>query len=236
MTCPSASSATIVEPWKYSPLSSLRYLMPNTAASVRASTSEATATVQRSSSPRTWTSSRNFAGVSRAGSKPLRTNVESRHVDPPRARSRSRYRKACGAVPRGLRERAGCCGMDEMLGAKCVGFTNRAGTRFEDSFFMTATTYHPARPLAELKAQHDALRDMMDRCEQLADAVDSGQCGPTQLTREVARLRLAFEAHNTFEEQLLRPVLQARDAFATARIDRMIDDHVGEHRMMRQQL
>jgi MFS family permease len=37
--------------------------------------------------------------------------------------------------------------------------------------------------------------------------------GPLQLTREVARLRLAFDAHNRFEEQLLRPVLLATDSF-----------------------
>lgn len=96
--------------------------------------------------------------------------------------------------------------------------------------------YTPGRALAELKAQHEALRGMMERCEELADELDSGGSGPMQLTREVSRLRLAFEAHNTFEEQLLRPVLQQADAFAAARIERMIDDHVEEHRQMRQQL
>jgi|SoiMetStandDraft_2_1073263.scaffolds.fasta_scaffold514790_2 iron-sulfur cluster repair protein YtfE (RIC family) len=94
----------------------------------------------------------------------------------------------------------------------------------------------PSRALAELKAQHDALRGMMDRCVELADALDAGQVGPLQLTREVARLRLAFEAHNKFEEQLLRPVLLGNDAFAEVRIDRMVEDHVGEHRAMRMRL
>ena len=96
--------------------------------------------------------------------------------------------------------------------------------------------YTPGRALAELKAQHDALRGMMDRCEELIVELEAGRSGPTQLTREVARLRLAFEAHNPFEEQLLRPVLNEQDPFAAARIDRMIDDHVNEHRTMRQQL
>jgi hypothetical protein len=91
----------------------------------------------------------------------------------------------------------------------------------------------PARALAELNAQHDALRGMMERCEELADELDAGRCGPTQLTREVARLRLAFDAHNTFEEQLLRPVLKEVDAFSAVRIDKMVEDHVGEHRAMR---
>jgi hypothetical protein len=49
-------------------------------------------------------------------------------------------------------------------------------------------------------------------------------------------LRLAFEAHNAFEEKLLRPLLQQADPFAAARIDRMIEDHVEEHRQMRAQL
>ena len=97
-------------------------------------------------------------------------------------------------------------------------------------------TSSPARILAQLAAQHDALRDMMDRCEELLGEVDAGRCGPTQLTREVARLRLAFEGHNAFEERLLRPLLRERDPFAAARIDRMIEDHVNEHRTMQQRL
>jgi Hemerythrin HHE cation binding domain len=96
--------------------------------------------------------------------------------------------------------------------------------------------YKPSRALAELKAQHDALREMMDRCEALADGLDASEQAPAQLTREVADLRLAFEAHNSFEEQLLRPVLRASDELAELRIDRMVEDHVGEHRAMGAQL
>ena len=96
--------------------------------------------------------------------------------------------------------------------------------------------FTPGRALIELKAQHDALRGMMERCEQLADELDAARMGPTQLMREVSRLRLAFDAHNQFEEQLLRPALLEGDAFAGVRIDRMVEDHVNEHRTMRQQL
>jgi hypothetical protein len=96
--------------------------------------------------------------------------------------------------------------------------------------------YTPSRALAELAAQHEVLRGMMDRCEELADELDAGRMGPTQLTREVARLRLAFDSHNKFEEELLRPVLLAGDSFGEVRVERMIEDHVGEHRAMRQQL
>jgi iron-sulfur cluster repair protein YtfE (RIC family) len=96
--------------------------------------------------------------------------------------------------------------------------------------------FTPSRARAELMSQHDALRAMMDRCEELADELDTGRGSPIALTREVGRLRLAFEDHNRFEEQLLRPVLLGADAFAEVRIDRMIEDHVGEHRAMRSQL
>jgi hypothetical protein len=96
--------------------------------------------------------------------------------------------------------------------------------------------FTPGRALIELKAQHDALRGMMDRCEELADELDAGRMGPTQLMREVSRLRLAFDAHNQFEEKLLRPALLDGDAFAGIRIDRMVEDHVNEHRAMRLQL
>lgn len=98
------------------------------------------------------------------------------------------------------------------------------------------TKFTPGRALIELKAQHDALRGMMSRCLELADELDAGRMGPTQLMREVSRLRLAFDAHNKFEEQLLRPVLLEGDAFAGVRIDRMVEDHVNEHRAMRQRL
>lgn len=93
------------------------------------------------------------------------------------------------------------------------------------------TQYSAPRALAELKAQHNMLRGMMERCEALADELDAGRCGPLQLTREVARLRLAFEAHNRFEEAMLKPVLYAgADA---ALIDRKIEEHVDAHRAMR---
>lgn len=94
----------------------------------------------------------------------------------------------------------------------------------------------PGHALVELKAQHDALRGMMDRCEELADELDAGRGSPTQLTGEVARLRLAFDAHNTFEERLLRPVLTEVDPFAGPRLERLVEDHVGEHREMRARL
>jgi hypothetical protein len=98
---------------------------------------------------------------------------------------------------------------------------------------MKSPMYPPGRALAELAAQHAALRGMMDRCDELADELDAGRMGPTQLTREVSRLRLAFDAHNRFEEQLLRPVLLGTDSFGEVRLERMVEEHVGEHRAIR---
>lgn len=91
-------------------------------------------------------------------------------------------------------------------------------------------TIAPSRALSELIAQHDSLRCMMDLCEDLADHLDSQPDGdPMPLTRQLARLRLAFDAHNKFEEQLLRPVLLEHDSFGPVRIQRMVEDHIHEH-------
>ncbi len=87
-----------------------------------------------------------------------------------------------------------------------------------------------AEALRELAAQHATLRGMMDRCEQLADELDAGLGRPDGLLREVAKLRLAFDHHNQAEEKMLRPILKEADAFAEPRIERMIADHVSEHR------
>lgn len=90
--------------------------------------------------------------------------------------------------------------------------------------------------LAELESQHAALREMMDRCEELADDLDAGRSGPLRLTREVARLRLAFDAHNKFEEQELKPALVACGAFGAAQAAQAVAAHISEHRSMSVQL
>ena len=79
---------------------------------------------------------------------------------------------------------------------------------------------------------------MMERCAELADELDADRCGPTQLLREIARLRLAFEAHNRFEEALLRPVLCDADRFGEVGIDVDLREqqHLDEHRLLRTRL
>lgn len=97
-------------------------------------------------------------------------------------------------------------------------------------------TYTPSTALAELMDQHGKLREMMDRCDELADEVERTGDPPLQLTREVARLRIAFDAHNQFEEKMLKPVLLAEDAFGAVRVEQMVEQHVGEHRAIRGRL
>jgi hemerythrin-like domain-containing protein len=98
------------------------------------------------------------------------------------------------------------------------------------------TDGRPTSPLVELASQHATLRLMMDRCEELADAFDAGEAGPTQLLREVAKLRIAFDAHNQFEEHLLGPMLLELGQVGSVRVSRMLSDHAAEHRSMRQHL
>lgn len=95
------------------------------------------------------------------------------------------------------------------------------------------TALTPSHALDALATQHAGLREMIERCEELADEVDAGAAAPTQLLREVARLRIAFDEHNQFEEQLLRPLLLDADWLGAVRVSRMVEDHVEEHRAMR---
>ena len=93
-----------------------------------------------------------------------------------------------------------------------------------------------AEVLAKLQAQHATLRSMMARCVDLADALDAGHGSATDVLAAVADLRVMFEAHNRFEESVLRPILRDADAFGDVRIDHMIADHVDEHRTMYRRL
>jgi hypothetical protein len=98
---------------------------------------------------------------------------------------------------------------------------------------LMTTPLTPSRALDALAVQHAALREMIDRCEELADEIDAGTAGASELVLEVARLRIAFDAHNQFEEQLLRPLLLDADWLGAVRVSRMVEDHVEEHRAMR---
>jgi len=81
-----------------------------------------------------------------------------------------------------------------------------------------------SRVLELLLAQHASLRGLMDACDELESAAD--------LERAVARLRLAFEDHNQHGEAALRPILSDVDGFDEVRIERMLTDHIAEHRAL----
>ena len=94
----------------------------------------------------------------------------------------------------------------------------------------------PSGALDELADQHAMLRELMERCEELADAVDAGTPDAGELLAEVGRLRAAFDAHNRFEEELLRPLLLDIDWLGAVRVSRMVEDHLEEHRALRREL
>lgn len=94
----------------------------------------------------------------------------------------------------------------------------------------------PSQALDELAREHEMLRVNMDQCEHLADLVDDGLGDLAELVRQVAALREAFEAHNHYEEQILRPILRELDAFGEARIEYLFADHLQEHRALRDHL
>jgi hypothetical protein len=115
-----------------------------------------------------------------------------------------------------------------------------AGTTLDGCLVMPTTRAtrmnqpRPRQALAELAAQHAALRDRIARCEALADELDAGRAELAQLLREVAALRIAFDAHNQLEEPLLHPeLLDAPDWLGPVRIARMVEDHVEAHRAIR---
>lgn len=92
------------------------------------------------------------------------------------------------------------------------------------------TTTWPSHTLRDLLAQHAELRDLVAVCELLIARLEGGAAVAGTLALEVAKLRLAFDAHNRYEERLLRPVLIEADGFGPVRIDTMIAEHVREHR------
>jgi len=82
--------------------------------------------------------------------------------------------------------------------------------------------------LAKVASQHEALRARMDHCTELADEVEKQGSSPDKLAQELAELRGAFERHNRFEEDMLRPIL--RTIVETLRVDGIASAHVAEHR------
>ena len=98
------------------------------------------------------------------------------------------------------------------------------------------TAMRPSDALRELFEQHEALRTIMDDCEQAADDIDAGRGDFGRLARDITKLRMAFEAHNIHEETLLPKILRELDAFGDVRVSYMVADHIDEHRALRARL
>jgi Tfp pilus assembly pilus retraction ATPase PilT len=121
--------------------------------------------------------------------------------------------------------------------APFAGFATRGpGTSLDVMTAKTPMNDTVSRALTEILAQHEELRILMDRCDMLADEVDAGRGSVETLVTEVARVRVALEHHNQAEEHVLRPILRAADTFTDVRIERMVADHVDEHRALRDRL
>jgi hypothetical protein len=94
----------------------------------------------------------------------------------------------------------------------------------------------PDQMLEALSRQHAELRERIERCEQLAEDFEAGLQEPSQLLHEVTALRVAFDAHNQFEERALSPLLLDVEWLGAVRVSRMVEDHVEEHRAIRREL
>ena len=92
---------------------------------------------------------------------------------------------------------------------------------------------YPSQALAMLREQHDQLRVLADECEALAAPVAADREITTDLRRAVAKLRIAWEAHNRYEESVLAPILLATDAFGELRVEEMVRGHRHEHVLVR---
>jgi hypothetical protein len=82
--------------------------------------------------------------------------------------------------------------------------------------------------LHELFLQHDQLRLLVDRCEQLADELDAGHGSAAALAARIAQLRKLLEHHNRCEEAQLRAVWVGSTGAE------VVDQHRHEHRAMRE--
>jgi hypothetical protein len=94
----------------------------------------------------------------------------------------------------------------------------------------------PSDTLNTLLNQHASIRDLIRACERLTDALDDGEPVEAALDHAVSRLRVALESHNDFEESILQGLLREADSFGEVRIERMVGEHLGEHRALRDAL
>lgn len=84
----------------------------------------------------------------------------------------------------------------------------------------------------QLLRQHGRLRELLGTARALATRLVAGESVEPDLAACLASLRDAFAEHNRTEEALLEPLLAGADAWGPARVARMLEEHVAEHRAM----
>lgn len=94
----------------------------------------------------------------------------------------------------------------------------------------------PGKLLNELLQQHEQIRSLIRRCDELLDISDRDPAQVQELVLAVARLRWAVESHNRVEEQLLSPVLREADSFGEVRVEHMVEAHRKEHAQIGERL
>ncbi len=94
----------------------------------------------------------------------------------------------------------------------------------------------PSAARETLLAQHARLRVLFGEALALARGREVTGEGGAALEELLPRISRAFAEHNRYEESVLRPVLLARDGWGAARVDRMMEEHVEEHRAFVEQL
>ncbi len=94
----------------------------------------------------------------------------------------------------------------------------------------------PGKLLRDLLQQHEQIRSLIRRCDELLDLTERDASQVQELVLAVARLRWAVESHNRVEEQLLSPVLREADSFGDVRVEHMVEAHRREHAQIGERL
>lgn len=89
--------------------------------------------------------------------------------------------------------------------------------------------------VTELVDQHEAIREAIDGCMRLADALEAGAIDVETLTLAVARLRVMVKAHDDLEERMMWPMFGELGLDAGT-IDALVEHHTAEHDELMSQL
>jgi hypothetical protein len=82
---------------------------------------------------------------------------------------------------------------------------------------------------ATLLAQHDAIRQQLGACTELAKQRRSGQDIGRELDAALGQLRDLLATHNQTETAIIGELLHGPAAWGSLLVDRMLEEHVAEH-------